>query len=285
MNKKDAEQAANKRIKAEKIIAATAAITITAAVAYNARNAYAREFTDSVLKSGKKLHTVDINPDRKLDSRFYAAYGKRDRIIYKGLYGNQLLQRGNKVVDINSKITKDLKIPSRRKAAEVFVDLYKNDADFRKAFDNNVRLYSGASLNPKQKSVFNKVASNRSDKVLLKEGYNAFNIALANRSSQSSEASQKFYSKLKEMGYGAVRDINDSKYSGFKSKNPLIVFDTDSVIKDKVDHLTEKHLKKNFYKQDLIRNGKTYAAQLGAVGGGLYYTSRQDKKPAVRKKR
>lgn len=30
-----------------------------------------------------------------------------------------------------------------------------------------------------------------------------------------------FYKKLQELGYGAIQDINDKKYSGYNTKNPI----------------------------------------------------------------
>ena len=41
---------------------------------------------------------------------------------------------------------------------------------------------------------------------------------------------KKFFNKLKEKGYGAILDTNDSMYGGLKANAPVIVFDMDALI-------------------------------------------------------
>ena len=53
--------------------------------------------------------------------------------------------------------------------------------------------------------------------------YDNFNSRLVNN--RDSDAVKKFYGALKSEGYGAIKDMNDSKFSGYKAKNPLIIFD------------------------------------------------------------
>lgn len=255
---------------------AAGAVAATAAVAYYAKNKYADEFVDKVLKSGTEFHTIDVNKDRVLDSRFYAAYGKRDRIIYKGLYGKQLAsQAKDGVYDITTKTVKEIKAPSRKTAAEVFSNLYKTDSDFRKAVDENMQLFKNNPFkSPGQHVLFGKVTKQMTDDQLKKYGYNAFNVGLANR---ENPAAQKFYDKLKSMGYNAVTDLNDKKYSGFKSKNPMIVFDMDSIVKESVKRVSDKELNDAFVQQDLIQNGSQYLAMLGIIGGATYVDAKSKK--------
>lgn len=270
LSKEDAEKAAEKRIKAEKVVAIAGAIAVTAAVAYVAKNKYCQEYTDSILKAGTKFQTITNNPLQNVDDRLYAAYKKTDKVIYKGLYGKQLASRGNKVFNMTTEAVKDLKIPSRKKAAEVFADLCEKDPSFRKAVESNIDGFRRAMIfggSPKQKKILDIASNSLNDKkVLLNEGYNAFNVGLANRSPEMSKELNKFYGKLKELGYNAVADLNDQRYSGFKSKNPVIVFDIESVAKKSIQEMSEKEVNKNFIAQDLIRNGKTYLAELGVLG-------------------
>jgi hypothetical protein len=44
----------------------------------------------------------------------------------------------------------------------------------------------------------------------------------------------KFFSKLKEAGYGACLDTNDSIYNSLHAASPIIVFDMEQVIPDEV---------------------------------------------------
>ena len=57
----------------------------------------------------------------------------------------------------------------------------------------------------------------------MKKLYENFNANLIG--ARDSGADKKFYDALKAQGYGAIHDINDMKFSGYKAKNPLIVFD------------------------------------------------------------
>ena len=282
MSKQDAEEAAKRRIRAEKIIAGVALVTVAAAVAYVAHDKYAKEFVGQTLKAGTKFHTITGNENKSMDKTFYAAHKTKDRIIYKGLYGNQIARNpfnsANGVFDVTTKATKAMKVPSRRDAAKVFSDLYKSDPDFKRAFESNVSTFNAQiGLGDKQRRVFKTASKAMSDKELLKEGYDAFNIGLVNHSPGAASANQKFYDKLKSLGYNAVLDVNDSKYSGFKANAPVIVFDTESVVKESVKKLTESQLQKNEIAQDLIRNGASYVTSLGLmVGGGVAYAKALD---------
>ena len=59
--------------------------------------------------------------------------------------------------------------------------------------------------------------------------YDAANVALVYHDDNSNEVSKRFYDALKKAGYSALRDVNDSKYSGYGTKNPLIIFDASKV--------------------------------------------------------
>lgn len=282
LSKEDAEKAAEKRIKAEKVVAIVGAIAVTAAVAYVAKNKYCQEYTDSVLKAGTKFQTITTNPLQNINDRFYAAYKKTDKTIYKGMYGKQLASRGEKVFNMTTEAVKDLKVPSRKKAAEVFADLYEKDPSFEQAVKSNIEKYRFGMIfggTPGQKKILDAASRNLSDrKVLLNEGYNAFNLGLANRDPEMAKEWNKFYGKLKELGYNAIGDLNDQKYSGFKSKNPVIVFDMESVTKKSIQEIGKTEIDKNFIAQDFIRNGKTYLVELGVISAPIALKASSNKK-------
>ena len=87
MNQAQAEEAASKRIKMEKIIGITAGVTIAAASAY-VISKNIQEKSDRIIKSGTTLQRVSRDPNEDLDRAFYTAYKKSDTTKYKGLYGN-----------------------------------------------------------------------------------------------------------------------------------------------------------------------------------------------------
>ena len=86
LSKEDAEKAAEKRIKIEKVIAIAGAVAVTAAVVYVAKNKYCQEYTDNILKAGTKFQTITNNPLQNVDDRFYAAYKKKQIKLYTKAY-------------------------------------------------------------------------------------------------------------------------------------------------------------------------------------------------------
>lgn len=226
MSEAQAKAAASKRIRIEKAVAITAGMTMAAVTAYAATK-YVKDHTDKVLKSGMTMQRVTGTPDESIDRAFYAAYNKVDTTKYKGLYGQQIGE--NRAHKLTLKLNSDVKVASREKAAQAFVDLYKNDPEFKQQFQKsnedmlNARIFAGL---PGKSINIHKMAGKEglTDKQLKKVGYEAFNIGLVNHTPDGQAISKKFYDKLKGLGYDAVMDINDQKYSGYKAKAPVIVF-------------------------------------------------------------
>lgn len=297
MSEKEAEEAAAKKIKTQKIIAGVAGVSLASVAAYVAYNKYADEFIDKTLKSGTKFQTIDRGLvssagkayARKLkgrDGRYYASYGFRDKIIYKGLYGKHLFSdlRTQSIVSIESSNTKDFKIPSRSKAASIFSDLYKNDSAFRSA----VQTVANASQMQYEKDGARKQTLNmfrkgtrsmfdESGKNLTSNGYDLFNALLTSKYEPfQKDAAEKFYTKLKEAGYNAIVDMNDKKYSGYKTRNPLIIFDMDNVVQNQIREIGVQELNNAFVQQDLIRNSNQYLATIG-IASGAYTLSKKAK--------
>lgn len=274
------EKKAEKRIKLEKKVIAIGATLAIGTAAYVGYKKIGNEYLDKVLKEGTTFHTIDIDKDRDLTNRFYAAYNKKDRRIYRGLLGNARIGTNNKIYDITSKASKNLKIPSRKKAAEVFKDLYRSDKEFKKEVDNAIKEDKGYAFfnTPNHNKLLGKLHKNMTDKELINKAYDEFNINLVK---QDSEANKKFYDKLKDLGYNAVIDINDRKYSGYESKNPVIVFDTDSIIKDKIIELSKDEIEKDYRYETNVRLAKdfvkNYSTAIGAIGGEAYVYKKSKK--------
>lgn len=224
MGEKDAELAANRRIKIEKVVAATAGLTVAAATAYVV-NKNLKERTDKIIKAGTTIQRITSDSDPDIGRPFYAANHKIDKIKYAGKYGKTIMDRdGVMPTKIDIIANKDIKVASRKKAESAFVDLYKNDSEFRKAFKEvNNEFVRNPMVNHR---IHNIAAKDMSDKQLRKAGYDAFNRSLVAHNPAGQTMSKKFYDKLKQQGYDAITDINDQKYSGYNAKSPLIVFNT-----------------------------------------------------------
>lgn len=235
MSEKDAEIQAYKRIRTEKTLMAVGGIAAASLAAYSVYKHYDNK-TDKILKAGTSLGRITTDTTEQLKGSdvgvrdaFYAFTNKFDASAYKGLYGNQLKTQNNflgarpDIFEKTINLSKDVKIASRDNAAKSFKDLMKNNKEFRKnvedSFDN-FYIMSGKAMGARA------LAGKKVKKGIYdKQVYEAFNIGLANHMDSSMEkASKTFYNDLKSKGYGAIKDINDSKYSGYKTKNPLIFF-------------------------------------------------------------
>ena len=263
MSEKEAEQAAAKRIRGEQFAVGAAAVTVAACVAYNK---YRNHNVDKVLKNAEFHRIVadsDPNAPIRKDGARYVAYNKNDRMKYRGMYGDTLnqqitadkaatkqmvddaIKRGdlnsidanktekimNKAVyDMTIKSKGNIKVASEKRARETFEKLFNDDPEFRKnfksrAYDLQLEFRDKKGLSDTvEKIVKNETVST---KELKSKAYDAFNIMLVDNDQKGRSIQKKFYDALKEQGMNAVQDINDKKYSGYNTKNPLILFDGD----------------------------------------------------------
>ena len=210
LSDEDAQAAANRKIRAEKILAASAALTVAACAAY-AYNKHRKNKIDGIIKAGEALQRIEMqDTGGKLHEVFYVAKGKHDMNRYKGLLGFTRAKQTGHAYMMKLEAASDIKVASREKAMNTFVNLMQNDAAFRRDMALNLSGYYGeTNLTTKQ----------------IKKLYNNFNRDLVSMNSDPDKPAQKFYDALKSAGYGAIQDVNDMDYSGYKAKNPLIVFD------------------------------------------------------------
>lgn len=303
LSKENAQYMADRRIKAEKIVLAVGTTTVVAATAYVAHKKLKGKI-DKVIKEGAEIQRISTNT--RMDRALYVAFDKNDMIKYRGMYGQEMgLAKDRDLKNITLKATGKIKIPSRKKAEDTFANLYKNDPEFKKSLINNftkmqkdywfqdpdmeeavddfldmVKKGSGKAAS-KFADVERHTQNKEFDK-LLPRLYDAFNFGLVNTRDDGKVVGNKFYAKLKEMGYDAVTDINDQKYSGYKTKNPTIVFNTGKLAIEKVKDLTlteissdyknsQAILKNQIKTEKLIKelqaNSKTYGGMAAMVGG------------------
>lgn len=160
---------------------------------------------------------------------------------------------GYEIYDMTMKSKGNIKVASEKRARETFEKLYKNDPEFRKnlaerAKDNRVGLLAKKGM-MKGNVVDQLIEEGKgmSDKDMKGKAYDLFNIMLVDSDPKSRSNQNKFYNALKEQGMNAVQDMNDKKYSGYKTKAPLIMFDGDFEYSKKVleDVQIDKDLKKS----------------------------------------
>lgn len=285
MSPQEAEQAAARRIRAEKFVGTAAVTTVAAAAAYCAYKNYAVDKTISSNTEFQRIITLaegqDVNPGRQ-----YMAYHDKDKVKYKGLLGYQMrtnagqenmfnpLGPKKEVYNLGVKAKQDLKVASRKRAQDTFEKLYKENEEFRKAFKGSVQEFKDAgAINEAHANSARKILSDADfDRKLKTRGYELFNIGLVNKSPDGEKAANIFYEELKKQGMNAIQDVNDRKYSGYNSKNPIITFDGAYEYSKKL--LSDDEIKENYAKANKMLTNEALAKAAGqyALGyGGTMY--------------
>ena len=259
----EAEIMAANRRRGVRIAMAAGGIAIAALGAYAAYRHYDR-ITDRLLSAGSELGRVGITDTEGLREGFYAFRKgiKRDATNYEGMYAKALSKSGRKVFRKSINATSDIKIASDRRAQKVLAKLLENDEDARREVEFGVRTIT------KRQELAERLARRdlRRGRYDSKHVYDFFNMGISGTDNEKrAELNKKFYEALKKEGYGAVRDVNDVRYSGYHSKDPLIFFDTSKVATTKVSQMYVTDIEKKNTKA-MIRNSGIALAKAGALG-------------------
>jgi len=279
----EAKRAADRRIKTEKFISASAAVTVVACASYYA---YRKYTVDKVINKNTNFQRImNLKPGTQLqEGPMFLAYKESDKTKYKGMLGKTLQQQtafnnpeGRKVMNFDIKTHEDVKIASPKRAKDTFHKLYTENSDFRKAVDqSNSEMRKGLAFsgNSKQynlfKSIDNKKSSSYNKLHIKGKMYDAFNVGLVNKSDSGKKAANMFYEELRKQGVNAVQDLNDKKYSGYNSKNPIIMFGGKYNYSGKV--MAEQQIASNFKKSqrmlirdELVKEGSKTVALYGGL--------------------
>ena len=239
LSQEQAEQQAAKRIRTEKYIAAAAAVTVASCVAYTKYKGYTSDKIFETNTEFQRIMKLAENAEIR-QGRQYLAVDKKDKVKYKGLLGSSFetqIKAQNKINEVfNEKAVKEavydvtvknkdtVKVASRKRAEDVFMKLYNEDSEFRKALQERAKETKEdmGFLKPFSK----KLGEGKLEKhQLRKYGYDIFNTLLVDTDKRSESNANKFYDALKKQGMNALEDINDKKYSGYNAKMPIITFD------------------------------------------------------------
>ena len=240
----EAEQLAAKRIRTEKFVAAAAAITATAAIATAKYKGYTKEYIFKEGSEFQRIMRLSENAEIK-EGRQYLAFDKKDKVKYKGILADTFQKAINaeadvmgdidpnyvkdKIYDVTVKSKQEIKVASEKMARDTFEKLYKEDMQFRAAFRRSLKKEGMmfALGKPDLQRIVNKVDNGKELNILdmKSKGYDLFNVMLMNKSEDGIKTSTKFYDALRKQGVNALQDVNDKKYSGYKSKMPIITID------------------------------------------------------------
>ena len=295
MSKKEAEQAADKKIKIEKgvaVAAGAAALTVAAVAVYKK---IGKEYCDRTIKKGDTINTLAADPDRvknasgKYNDHFYAAINKKDKQKYQGLFGITKDPTTGKAVgkyNIRSQATKDIKIASPQNAKKEFIEVYKKNPEGYDKYLRDVSSRGSHSSMLQARRIYSKADSGKklTDKDIGKL-YNAYNVALP-LENRPKDLDDSLFKALKKKGYSGVVDVNDLRYSrSLLSKSPTIIFDKSNLSiegKETVKRLTGEELAKQGSKEMTkmaLKSPATKAAGAAAlVGAGNVLSEKYDEK-------
>ena len=154
MTREQAEQAAAKRIRTEKYVAAAAGVTVAACVAYSKYKGYTGDKVFEKNTEFQRIMRLAENAEIR-EGRQYLAVDKKDKIKYKGLLGDTFdvnIQADKKineafgretvreaVYDVTVKNKDTVKVASRKRAEDAFMKLYNEDSEFRKALQERAK--------------------------------------------------------------------------------------------------------------------------------------------------
>ena len=271
MSDKDAEQAAAKRIRTEKYIAAAGAITVAACVAYCKHKKYTTDTTISSNTEFKRIMKL-VDGAEIRDGRQFLSYKKEDVRKYRGALAAQLQKdalSNEKIYDVTVKAKQNIKVASQKRARDTFVKLYENDAEFRKSLGEMAKSI-GDDIPAPLKLVQQQMANNKplSPKCLRTRAYDLFNVSLADNTPEGAKRANKFYDALKKQGMNAILDMNDNKYSLYNAEAPIITFDGSYDYAKKV--LSNKEIVEAMTKPDGLEKkdigaAAAFVAYMGAI--------------------
>ena len=266
---------------AGKILIATGAVAAVSLVAYTAYKR-GRQAGDEILAAGNSVYRVEGGaPNNIVPKMFYATNNKGDASTYIGTY-SPLLALFNKGKSHSKKITANstINVAGNKTGKQIFTQLYKQDSEFRK-FANRT-----ADKNRAWKILANKNKIRNSND--MSRMYQNFNINMVKKEYRNGSSVNKFIDALKKRGYNGIKDVNDQRFSGLNTRNPMIFFDvSDKMSVTSADNIPVSEMAYELTNYNLRKLGGTSlkAASVGGIAGGsaLLVSSKKNKKKKKRR--
>lgn len=267
LTQEEAEIAAYRRAKTEKVLIGIAGVTIAAAAGYAAYK-YHKKSIDSVIKEGTLLQNISSDDNRAVRDAFYSSMTKMDNAKYRGIYGRQIKSSGREVFEKKINVDSALKVASEKSATKALSDLVRDDASYAKALEEHLKNSVNRYPSPSQNNLIRRGLQSLKNGKIDEKVYEALNLSLVDHELATSDKVHKgFYEKLKSMGYDAIVDINDKKYSGYKSSNPIITFNSAKTTVQSVRKVGEDEIKKAESKGVLDVAIKSLTPQAAGIAG------------------
>lgn len=269
---------ADDTLRTRKQIGIALGVTMVAAGAMIAAKQY-DERVDKIIKMGSKIQRVSTEEIDDVRDSFYATNKLRDNLKYRGMFGIDKMASGDTRLK-SIKTTQDLVQASNKTARNTFAELFNSDSDFK----NNVLSTISGNIQPGSYN-YRKAIKDAKDGVASKDVYDLFNYNMVG--GKGGDAKKKFFDTLSNKGYNAIRDINDSEYSMYKAKNPIIMFNTAGKVHvDKIKNLgfkrMQRELKVSNTLDDIIEYRTQGAATVAVMAGSMKLAKSADSELGMR---
>jgi len=284
MTDDEAAVAAYKNIQTKKILAIVGGTALAAAAAYGAYKYHDYNF-DKLIKSGDLLQNIAGDNTQGVRDAFYAASNPLDKIKYAGIYGTQIKNSGSDVFSKQVRALTDIRQASPANAKKILGNLISENPEFKEGLIKE--LTENRNLGPNFAGMYYKAINDLNEGKTSTALYDVFNAKLVDHNDNMQKLTDTYFNKMADNGYNALKDVNDNKYSGFKSINPIIAFNSSGKV-DVVDvkQLTDDVIEKNRDRGYLaitadaaVKTGAAVAAtQLAVNGGKKIYTNAKSNK-------
>lgn len=197
----------------------------------DARNAVAKyrydKSTDRVIRRGTILQNMSTTNKRDYAKPFYSSTYRSDNAKYRGLYGQKLRKYGD-VYSTKLIVNRNLKVASEDSATAILKSIVSEHPELvNDLYDEFISLPKKGMHHYGQKKLLSEAANKISNGVVDNDVYRAVNLGLTDSSEEGRKIANTFYKGLSKKGYSAIKDVNDSEFSGYASKDPLIIFNND----------------------------------------------------------
>ena len=279
-SKEDAAIAAFNKDRTRKALLIVGGVTLAAVVGYSL---YKRGQlnTDSIIKSGSTMRRVANDSSTKLHDAFYASPNKLDNLKYRGAYGGGQQMGAMGVKEIFNKTiqaTKDIKIAGGKSGRRIVSSALAQDKQLADKYARMVHTFGLGNGH---------IARNIEAGRIGRKEYEAINRALVIHDTYvpgADAAHKKLYDAFRKAGYDAVKDVNDMKYSGYRAKLPVIVFNGNAATVKSVTKLSKSSLRKDLVKAYAAMMAPDVAKTIG-IFAGLNIGSRALSKNIVERER
>lgn len=229
MTDDEATIAAYQHIRTKKILIGIGGTVLALGGAYAAYKIHDTR-VDKIIKSGTLLQNISPESNIGIRDAFYSSKNKLDNVKYKGIYGDTLNNRSfweqtDGAFKKEIKVLSDIKQASPKRAQNILSELIKTDPEFaddvHKYISDNKDMLGGV-----YDGKMRRAEATLSKGLFDKNTYEVFNASLVVHSPEMQRLTDRYFNELSKNGYNAIKDVNDSKYSGYKSINPIIAFNS-----------------------------------------------------------